>query len=608
MDATEERVEKIFIASRDGARGPHKYPSTQLFQTSFLSKKLVVASWHLHYHDLLFWRTRRIWLLRERGSGQRLDFGVHRYTFGCVCVFQCLCACHWRFNQGPTSQLVKIRMSRPDTSQSSGTLPRDSERQRHRRFAIAVIKQEVNATPEQRREFHLILAIINEDIARTRAESRKTLHNNRESSEQAPSDSASPDDPQSAALAMGTLISRIFKFTGKVTGSDRFFRHDNLRNMRCAVKIDQESIMGNPFSPTPGWDLTVDLDPGVLTRPSIGLHFRFSKDGSDSKSNDYDNTFSLGWDACLKVKGSWMMEEFDVVKATTSLYPNVSNNMLPTAIQELCTKQEDLDRLYFAIFSSNVHKSSKMSPEWAKALQGDDWKAPYENLQRMCASGKHKYRVKIWFLNPHPTVEKLYHGCLAPLFNAVKDHEPQFRQYFHETARSVETLDCSEPSDDPDALRVENVRLKSDKSSLQYQLQDQTENIRNLADDLGQARSDSDALRAENLQLKSDNNSLQSQVQDQNEKIRKLADDFRQARSDPDTLRAESLQLKVDNDSLQAQLQDQNETIRKLTDELRQARKESDSIVQAAEGIKHHKDLKPSELQKALNAIAKLLR
>ena len=44
MHVTEERVEKTVITSRDGAKGPHKYLSTQLFQTSFLSKKLIVAS------------------------------------------------------------------------------------------------------------------------------------------------------------------------------------------------------------------------------------------------------------------------------------------------------------------------------------------------------------------------------------------------------------------------------------------------------------------------------------------------------------------------------------------------------------------------------------
>lgn len=381
-------------------------------------------------------------------------------------------------------------MSSPGTSQPSDTLTRESNRQRLREIVLAVINQDLPSTPEEQQECHLILAIIDQDIA----EDLKTLHINEEGPAPAPSDTADSNDALSAALAMGMFVSRIFKFHWKATGSDRLFRQDTLSNMRCAVQIADNPVMGNPFSPTPGWDLKVDLDPGVLAQPSIGFHFRFSKDGSDSKSIDHDNAFSLGWEPCLKVGGRWMMEDPNVVKATSSLRPDVSKSIFPKAIQELCTKREDLDRLYFAVFCSNVHKSSKMSPEWAKALRGDGWKAPYANLQRMCASGEPKYFVKIWFLNPHPTVERLFHGCLAPLYDAVNDHKPPFSQYFHETARPVEALDCSESSDDPDALRADNLRLKSDNSSLQSLLQDQNEKIRKLADDLRQARKESDAI------------------------------------------------------------------------------------------------------------------
>ena len=244
-------------------------------------------------------------------------------------------------------------MSSPGTSQPSDTLQRESNRQRLREIVLAVTNQDRASTPEEQQECHLILAIIDQDIA----EDLKTLHINEEGPAPAPSDSANSNDALSAALAMGMFVSRIFQFHWKATGSDRLFRQDALRNMRCAVQISDKPIMGNPFSPTPGWDLKVDLDPGFLTQPSIGFHFRFSKDGSNSKSTDHDNAFSMGWEPCLKVGGRWMMEDLDVVKATSSLYPDVSKSIFPTAIQELCTKREDLDRLYCARFDSNVRHS-----------------------------------------------------------------------------------------------------------------------------------------------------------------------------------------------------------------------------------------------------------
>ena len=440
-------------------------------------------------------------------------------------------------------------MSTPGTSHSSGALPPEADRQLERKKILEIIDQDIPRTPESQRKCDILRAMINQDIGRTGAEDLEFVHDVEDGSAPAISDSPTSDEPLSAAFEMGMFLKKILSVQTQVTGSQRLFRPDNLSKLRCAVQIDDGPVLGNPFSSTPGCDLRVDLDPGILVQPSVGLHFRVSKDGSDSKLDDYDNDFNLGWEPCRQVGGRWMMEKFDVIKATSSLYADISDMMFPSAIQELCTKPEDLDRLYFAIFVSNVHKSSRMRPEWARALRGDEWEVPYEMLQPMHFLGGSSYRVQLWFLNPHSTIERLYHGCLAPLCYAVKYHTSPYVQFF----------DCEEAIGATDEEAV------------------------GATDEEAIGPTDEEAIGptdAETIPMS----------------------------KDQDGLRAKYSQLISDRSSLQRLVQDQNEKIRELADELRQSRKESDAIIQAAQGIKHHKDLKPSELKKALNAIAKLLR
>ena len=335
------------------------------------------------------------------------------------------------------------------------------------------------------------------------------------------------------------------------TSFDHLFKH----RIRCAVQIDDCPIMGNPFSSTPGWDLKVDLDPGRRAQPSVGLDFRFSKDGSDSNSKDDYNTFGLGWKPGVKIGGEWMMDHFLYRQANSG--PNLLHVTWPSALQELCKKPQDADRVCCIMFRSLAHKSTQMSLDWAKQPRGGDWEAPYANLERMYAPEQQpSYIVRVWFLNPVATLDRLSEGCLAPLEAAVNHQTPLSHQYLGEADRSDTDFECSEPDDS--STSQEGIGPHIEEGSEKAFEATEGESVR-MSEDV-------DALRAENLQLKSEKSSLQHLLQDRNERIRKLADD------------------------------------------LGQARKERDAIVQAAEGIKHHRDLKPNELQKALNAVAKILR
>ena len=379
-------------------------------------------------------------------------------------------------------------MPSPGTSKTSGNLSLEWARQRERDIVRTIL-------------FH--------DLALTDAEGFENPTDAEVVSAPPLSDPALLNEPLSAALAMGLILTQCLKIKKGLKRkllerSDPFFRLEALRNMMCAVKVTNNPVMGNPFSQTPGMDLKVDLDPGILAQPSIALHFCISKDESGYRDY-YDDVFSVGWEPCPRVGGPWMMKNFDVVKATTSLYPKHSEDMFPTAIQELCTNQEDLDRLYCAKFRSHVQKSSEMSSEWAKTLRGDDSLAPYESLQLLCASEEPEL-VLIWFLNPHPTIERLYHGCLAPLCNAVKYRKPEealeategesVHESEEDSEKAPEATD-EEPihtSENVDALRAEILQLKSDKSSLESMLRDRDDRIRNLADELRQVHKEHDAI------------------------------------------------------------------------------------------------------------------
>ena len=278
--------------------------------------------------------------------------------------------------------------------------------------------------------------------------------------------------------------------------------------VKCAVQIDSCPIMGNPFSQTPGWDLKVDIDPGVSVEPSIGLDFRFSKDGSDSDSDDHYNSFRVGWESGVSIQGQWMMSKLYHFKAASPGLPEMLEFSLPPKIQELCKKPEDLDRLCWVSFTSTVHKASEMSLEWTKSLRGDDWKAPYTNLMRMFASEDPSYPVYIWFMIPESIFYYFNKICLDSLSDAVDD------QYWDEAEKALEATKESvhvsekgseealgatdeEPiptSEDVDALRAEILQLKLDKSSLEGTLRDRDDRICKLADQLRQARKECDTI------------------------------------------------------------------------------------------------------------------
>ena len=80
-------------------------------------------------------------------------------------------------------------------------------------------------------------------------------------------------------------------------------------------------------------------------------------------------------------------------------------------------------------FQSNVHKSPTMQIDWAKKLEGNDWVAPYNTLERMYNAGDPSYQITIWYLSSRVSLGNLYQGTLAPLSIAVEDHTPPFHQY-----------------------------------------------------------------------------------------------------------------------------------------------------------------------------------
>ena len=54
--------------------------------------------------------------------------------------------------------------------------------------------------------------------------------------------------------------------------------------LTCALIIDRNKIIRNPFDSLPAWGLKVRLDLGLVSgRSSIGLDFRSFRNGSDSK-------------------------------------------------------------------------------------------------------------------------------------------------------------------------------------------------------------------------------------------------------------------------------------------------------------------------------------
>ena len=247
------------------------------------------------------------------------------------------------------------------------------------------------------------------------------------SSPTAPGKKAKGANPATDPNAMDTTGAKPAK--SRPTSFEHLFKPGRLP---CAVRIDRCPIMGNPFSQTPGWDVKVDLDPGRLAQPSVGLDFKFSKDGTDSRLKDHYNTFAVGWEPGVRVGDQWMMEGFEVEAATKPSNAKMLSFTYPAAIRELCKDQKQADRLYCATFQSNVHKTTPMTEEWAKSLPGNDWVAPYRNLQRMFSAEDPSYQVTVWFLSPYAGFDRFHDCCLKPLADAVRDHTPPFHQYLDE--------------------------------------------------------------------------------------------------------------------------------------------------------------------------------
>ena len=211
----------------------------------------------------------------------------------------------------------------------------------------------------------------------------------------------------------------------------------------CAVRIDDGKIMGNPFKHPMGWNVKINLEPGKFGQPSIGLNFKFSKDGIDSKLEDHCNTFALDWEPGVKINGKWMVEDFEVVEAMNPVGADVADTC-PAEIKKLCDQNPKVaKRLVCAVFQSNVHKSSPVDVDWPLALKGDGGAIPHANLKRMY-EGPPSYVVTVWFVLSGVSFERWTQSCFEPLRIAVQDHTPPFHQYLDENDEPI--IDFSLPS------------------------------------------------------------------------------------------------------------------------------------------------------------------
>lgn len=267
-----------------------------------------------------------------------------------------------------------------------------------------------------------------------------------------------------------------------------------------------DDIMGNPFANPDGWNVKINLDPGKTGQPSLGLDFKFSKDGTDSNNAEHYNSFAVGWEPGVRIEDKFQMENFHAERATQPTSHELLPFTFPAALQKLCKRQEDADRLVCVTFRSNAHKSSPMNVEWAKALKNGTGDIPYNNLKRMYSAEDPSHYVSLWFMTLyHIPLPRLYARCIQPFTNAVKEHTPPFHVHLDEDDELMTNLD---PKSDLEATETEPIPTLEDI----------------------------DALRAENLKLKTENNSLQTLMRDQNKKIEKLADDLRQAHKERDNI------------------------------------------------------------------------
>ena len=269
---------------------------------------------------------------------------------------------------------------------------------------------------------------------------------------------------------------------------------------------DLDEIMGDPFANPTGWSVRINLDPGKIGQPSLGLDFRFAKDGTDSSDAEHYNSFAVGWEPGVRIEDKFQMESFHAEHATHPTYSELLPFTFPAALRKLCKRQEDEDRLFCVTFKSNAHKSSPMNVEWAKALKHGAGDIPYNNLKRMYSAKDRSYSVSAWFMIPPLlTLTRIYSECIQPFTKAVKEHTPPSHKHLEKDDELMTKLD---PKSDLEAMETEPIPTLEDI----------------------------DALRAENLKLKTENNSLQALMLDQKKKIEKLAEDLRQAHKERDNI------------------------------------------------------------------------
>ena len=203
----------------------------------------------------------------------------------------------------------------------------------------------------------------------------------------------------------------------------------------CAVQIDDNEPMGNPFEQTLDWSLKVDLDAGAAGQPSIGLDFSFDKVDAKSKKEKYRNQFAVGWEPGVKIQGEWQIDGLVFYHAINPPNPRLENIVFPKKIRQLLEgiKEEFrpavTSKLVCATFKSNAHRTTPMNPDWALALGKDRGRVPYANLQSMYRGKNKSYQVTIWFVPRSIQLERLNNTCLIPLYNAAIDHTPPFHQY-----------------------------------------------------------------------------------------------------------------------------------------------------------------------------------
>ena len=220
---------------------------------------------------------------------------------------------------------------------------------------------------------------------------------------------------------------------------------DNLhrQNLRCAVQIESNAIMGNPFESSEGFDIKFKLDPGRYGQPSVGFDFRISKDGTplvDAKGNTKsdNNSFSMKWEPGVKIGGEWMMEYLQIAPAQNPTTANMLKNTYPEHIKNLCEKNPGIaHKLLCAVFKSNVHETQHVDLDWPLALKTSDRDAAHANLKSMFLSPNPSYRVTVWFLLPTATMERFFEGGAQLLIDAVEEHTPPFYQYLDENDKPM---------------------------------------------------------------------------------------------------------------------------------------------------------------------------